>query len=233
MIRFPAGESSTSIPGSSGIGIGVGLLGLRQPQAAVAPREERRGDLGEVPLHGVEGLREPAVDRFGQLVAELAQLVEGALEILALRAQLGQPLLLARVLLLRERVDAAELIAAALQPVELLHQLVARPFGRLRRRSLLEATLRFGPLRLEPRVLDVDSGDALRRIGQCAPELDLAAAESAQLRSELARADGSPVGLLEQRCLETLGGAHRSAQHLDQGCAGSDERGVGQSRRRP
>ena len=64
------------------------LLGLGQPQPPVAAREERRGDLGEVPLHGVERLGEPPVDGLGQLVAQLAQLVERALEVLALRAQL-------------------------------------------------------------------------------------------------------------------------------------------------
>ena len=42
------------------------LLRLGQAQPALAAGEERRGDLGEVLLHGVEGLLEAALDRLGR-----------------------------------------------------------------------------------------------------------------------------------------------------------------------
>ena len=198
MIFLPAGRELDLDPRLVAL-----LLGLGQPQAAVAAREERRGDLGEVPLHGVEGLGEAPVDRLGQLVAQLAQLVERALEVLALRAQLRQALLLLRVLLLRERVDAAELLAPPLEPVELLGQLLACPVCRLGA-GRVEPPLRLGALRLEPRDLDVDARDPLRRLRVLAPQLDLPAAERAQLGCELAGADGAAVRLREQRRLEPL-----------------------------
>ena len=69
--------------------------GLGEPQAALAAGEERRRDLGEVALHRVEGLVEPALDRLGQLGAQLLELGEALLEILALRRELLEARLLA------------------------------------------------------------------------------------------------------------------------------------------
>src|SRR5438309_4197285 len=47
------------------------VLGVRQAQAPLAAREERRRDLFEIPLHGVEGLGEAPLDRLRQLRAQL------------------------------------------------------------------------------------------------------------------------------------------------------------------
>src|SRR5207302_587579 len=97
------------------LGVVAVALRLGQPQATFAAGEERARDLREVAFDGRERLREAPLDRFRQLAAELVQLGERALEVGALRPQLIAVLLLARVLLLRERVDAAERLAAALQ----------------------------------------------------------------------------------------------------------------------
>src|SRR5207253_993037 len=86
---------------------------LCQSQATLPAGEERARDLREVAFHGRERLREAALDRLRQLAAELVELGERALEVAALRPQLLEVLILALVLLLRERVDAAERLEAA------------------------------------------------------------------------------------------------------------------------
>src|SRR5439155_25305487 len=170
--------------------------------------EERLADLGEVPLDGVERLREAPLDRLGELIAEPLQLLERPLEVLALRAQLVQALLLAGVLLLGERVDPAELHSATLQPLELFGQLLASPFRRLRSR-VVEPPGRLVALGLEPGDLDVDSRNALRGLRERAAELDLSTAERPQFRRQLGRAERAAVGILEERRLEALGRPHR------------------------
>src|SRR4029079_14348248 len=57
-------------------GLAVVLLGLGERQPSLPAREERRRDLGEVLRDRREGLREPRLDRFGQLGAEALELVE-------------------------------------------------------------------------------------------------------------------------------------------------------------
>ena len=79
----------------------------------MASREERRRDLLEVPADGVERLGEAALDGAVEVVPQLGELVEAALEILSLRGQLREGLLLALVLLGGERIDASELLASA------------------------------------------------------------------------------------------------------------------------
>ena len=86
--------------------------------------EERAGHLGEMVLDRGVGLLEEPLDRGGQVVAELRQLLERALEILALRRELLEALLLARVLLRRERVHLAERLAPALEALDLRPELV-------------------------------------------------------------------------------------------------------------
>src|SRR5262249_56328662 len=100
---------------------------VRQPQPAVAAREQGRGDLREVPLDGLERLGEAAVDRLRELVPELGQLLQRPLQILALHPQLAETGLLRRVFLLRERVDAAQLLAPPLASLQLLPQLRPLP----------------------------------------------------------------------------------------------------------
>ena len=80
---------------------------LGKPQPPVTAGEERRGDLLEVRADRRESLVEAALDRLGELGAQLLELLQARLEILALLGQLGEALLLAVVLLLGERVDLA------------------------------------------------------------------------------------------------------------------------------
>ena len=108
-------------------------------------------------LHRVEGLGEAALDRLRQLGAQLLELGEALLEILALRRELLEPRLLGVVLLLRERVDLAERLAAALEPLRALGELVAVvAFGALVGAGVLEAAARLVGLGLDARDLDVD-----------------------------------------------------------------------------
>ena len=62
-----------------------------------------------------EGLLEAALDRLGQLGAQLLELLQARLEVGALLGQLGQALLLTVVLLLGQRVDLPERLASVLQ----------------------------------------------------------------------------------------------------------------------
>ncbi len=135
------------------------VLGHGQLEPALAAGEERRRDLVEVALHRVEGLGEPRLDRLLQLGAELLELREALLEVGALRCELVEPRLLGVVLLLRERVHLAERLAAALEPVDPLGELVAVvALGGLVGIRVLEAAARFVGLRLDPGDLDVDRG---------------------------------------------------------------------------
>src|SRR4029079_13402875 len=59
----------------------LAVLAIGQAQAAFAAREERGGDLGEVRADRREGLVEAALDRLGQLRAQLLQLVEARFEV--------------------------------------------------------------------------------------------------------------------------------------------------------
>src|SRR5205823_6270185 len=82
------------------------------------------GDLGKVALHRIERLVEPALDSLRQLGAQLLELGEALLEILALRRELLEARLLDVVLLLCEWVDLAERLAAALEALRPLGELV-------------------------------------------------------------------------------------------------------------
>src|SRR2546423_1892827 len=126
---------------------------------------------------GGEGLVEAALDGLGQLGAQLLELLQARLEIGPLVDQLGQPLLLALVLLLGQRVHLAERLAA--------------PFGASGPAGVLAAVAALGgvgagPLEpppglarlgLEPRALDVDSRAPLACLGGLAARLGLRPAE--------------------------------------------------------
>src|SRR4029077_10314089 len=109
----------------SGLGLLVVFRGVGQLEAALASREERGRDLGEVPLHRVERLREAPLDRLRQLCAQLLELLEALLEVLPLRRELLEPRLLRVVLLLRERFHGAERVAPPLEPLGGLGERVA------------------------------------------------------------------------------------------------------------
>src|SRR5262249_52036876 len=99
-------------------GLALFVLRLGQPQPALTAREERGGNLGEVRLHGSEGAGEALRTRAPQVVAQLLEFFRARLQVGALPRQLGEPLLLLVVLLLRERVHLSERVAAALEPFD-------------------------------------------------------------------------------------------------------------------
>ena len=170
-------------------------LGLGQAQAPLAAGEERRRNLLEVVADGAERLLEAALDGLGQLVAQVLELLQALLEVGALVAELGEPLLLALVLLLRERVDAAEGLASALEARELLGELLGIvALGRLGAR-LLDPALELLRLGRERRQLDVDRRGSLTGLGGGPAQLGLLRAELAQLLAELP----SPAGLSRRR----------------------------------
>src|SRR5215218_9119658 len=90
----------------------------------MAARKERRGNFLEVRAHRGEGLVEAPLDRLGKLDPQLLELLQARLEVGALIGQLCQALLLALVLLLRERVDLAERFPAALEPLDTRRELL-------------------------------------------------------------------------------------------------------------
>ena len=146
----------------------------------------------EVLLDRREGLGEARLDRRRQLVAQLLELVEALLQVGALDGELLEALLLGVVLLLRERVDLAELLAALLVARELLRELVAVvALGRLGP-GRLEAAPRLVALRVGPRELDVDRGELLAGSRRRLAQLDLLGAEPAQRRRR-ARWCGRPA----------------------------------------
>src|SRR5207247_6286162 len=103
----------------------VVVLGLGEAQVALAAREDGRRHVGEMAADGVERLGEAPFDRLRQLVAQLLELGEARLEIRPLGDELLEALLLGLVLLVRERVDLAERLAAALEPLGCGNELLA------------------------------------------------------------------------------------------------------------
>ena len=185
----------------------------------MAAGEERRRDLFEMRADRGEGLVEAPLDCLGELRAQLLELLEARLEILALLGELGQALLLAVVLLLGERIDLAESLAAALQTLDPGGELLAVVALRRLGSCLLEPPARLARLGLQPRALDVDSARALAGLGGHAAHIGLLSAQPPQLGGELpglrgARVHPGPEGRLEpldrlrrarQRGCKTLG----------------------------
>ena len=186
-------------------------------------------------LHRVEGLGETPLDRLGQLGAELLELGEARLEILALRRELVEPRALGVVLLLRERVHLAERLAAALEALRALGELVAVvALGALVGARMLEAAARLVGLGFDARDLDVDRGHGLRGARQRLAQLDLGRAEPAQLVAELARACAARVDVRAKRRFEARsrfgGGGERRVEPL---CPGEHTRELMRTRAPP
>ena len=185
-------------------GLAALLLGLDEPEPALAAREERRGDVLEVLGDRMEGVCEPPLDGLRELVAQVGELLQALLEILPLHLELGEPLLLGLVLLLRERIDLAELDPPLLEPLGARRELVALvSLGRVGG-GLLEPAAGVGRLRLDPGQLDLDLRRPLRGLLGAPAELDLGGAELAQRCSQLARAGGARVDAGAERRLEAL-----------------------------
>jgi hypothetical protein len=92
---------------------------LDEPEAPAAAREEVRHDVLEVARGGLEGLLEALADAAVGLLDEALELGQGGLEVGALRLELLDVLDGLLVLLLGERVDRSELLAAAGEAVDL------------------------------------------------------------------------------------------------------------------
>ena len=153
---MPAGVISISTPSlSSGpsLGLLLVLVGLRrlglgaaehraragvlahEPQAAAAAREQVADDLLEVRGRRGEGLLEGLLDAAVGVADQALELAQRGLEVLALAFELLDVLERLLVLLLRERVDRAELLAAALEALDAGGERVALAVGeRLGRR---------------------------------------------------------------------------------------------------
>ena len=207
---------------------------LGQPQATLASREQCLRDLLEVRSDGVERLREPPLDRLVELVPELRELLETLFQVLSLRLQVGEVLLLALVLLGRERVDPSELLAAAakaLDPVE--DRLAVVALGRLRAGGL-EPAERLAALGFEAGELDIDCARPRRDLGRVAPDLRLGGSEPSELVGELSGARGTRVGPGAKRRLRAAGdaggGRERRVEPLGHGDQ-PPERGVVDDRR--
>ena len=158
-----------------------------------------------------ERLGEACLDGPGQVVAELLELVQALLEILALRRQLLQALLLGVVLLFRERVHLPERLAAPFATHQALGQLVAvLALGGLRvRRS--QPPPRLVCLGTHARQLDIDRADPFARLARAGAQLHLFGAQTPQLGAELGRASRLRLGTLPHRRLVALDADRKSA----------------------
>ena len=181
----------------------------------------------EVLAGGLEGLLEGRGDLAVGLADQLRELVERLLEVLALRLELGDVALRVLVLALGERVDGAELLAAADQPLDrgtdrgpLL--LVERL--RLRRRVEVEAGEDPLPLRLsllaavaQARCPDLGLGDALADEPELAVELGLDPRAFAKLERQLVARPSADDALLDGRGAGADGVPGRSEGRAESG----------------
>ena len=234
-MRLPAGRSSTSTPGLELVALVV-LTRLDEAQPALAAGEQRRRHLLEVAGDGLERLVEAPLHRLGELVAKLRDLRQRRLEILPLRRELLEPLLLLLVLLLGERIHLAERLAAGIEPLGPRRELgaVVTLCG-LVGACLVEAALRLLGLGVEARELDLDCGCPLVRLVGPLPHLDLGGAEPSQLLPEpggafCTRIDAGADGCFEPGG-ELPGAVEPGTQHID----GVEQAGqhVGIERRAP
>src|SRR5262249_38667601 len=153
-------------------GLAVLLVGLGQSQPALPAGEEAFDDLREVQLDGGEGLLEALLDGLGEVTAKGLELGEAALEVFSLGRELVEALLLGLGLLLREGVHLAELLPAALEPVELRGEAGAVvALGGLGAGGV-EAALRLVALGVDARELDVERTRALGARGQVRAKLN-------------------------------------------------------------
>ena len=183
MIRFPAGRSSTSTPGSPPSSSASTSRSRPSP-----PGNSVRRDLLEVLRDRRERLGEAALDRRRELGAELLELLEALLEILALRPQVVEALLLGVVLLSRERIDLTERGATYLEPFDAARKLVAiLSLGRLDVARRLETPRSVCDVGVDPRDLDLGCGHGRARLLELAPQIHLGGSERPELLAELAR----------------------------------------------
>src|SRR5262249_51593518 len=128
-----AGRAQPDLDSRLGVLVLALQLGLGQLQQSLAAGEERRRDLGDRPLDRLEGGVEARIDRVREPRAQVLELGEALLEILALLDELCEPLLLTLVLLLGERVHLADGLEPALRARQLLDHRLTRLVARLDR----------------------------------------------------------------------------------------------------
>ena len=200
-------------PSCSGSGAGSRVVGAaedraragvlaHEPQVAATAREEMADDLLEVLRRGGEGLLEGLLDAAVRVADQLLELPERGLQVVALAFELLDVLECLLVLLLRERVDRAELVAAALQALDAGEQrptLVVgqRLLGRLGLQAELgreAGELLLGGLRVvaRPLRLDLAARDLLAALLEPLVDARLLGRALAQLGGELVR--GGAVG---------------------------------------
>src|SRR6516162_9831100 len=134
--------------------------------------------------------------------------------------------LLVLVLLLGERIDPAERLAAALEPDELHLQLLAPALDRLGARGG-QASPGLGRLRLQPRQLHLDRRRALAGRRRRVAEVGLGGAQSTELGRELAGAARLAPRLAFERSLEPARGSTRRVEHCAKSLRERDEPRVG------
>src|SRR5262249_11737275 len=153
-------------------------------------------------------LLEAPLDRLGQLPAKSLELCEAPLEVGALHQELVEALLLGLVLLLRERVHLAELLAAQLEPLKARRELRTVVALRGLPACGLQTPLGFVALGLDARELDIEGARALGAGRDEAAELDLLGAETPQRRAEPCRPGRIRIDPLAKSRLD-LGGLDR------------------------
>ena len=200
MTRLPAGRSSTSMPGSRPRLV----LGLGQPQPALAAGEEasrRPRRSAAATAANVSAKRRSTVSVSSRRSFSSSSRLRSRSA--RCDGELVEPLLLGLVLLLRERVHLAELLAAALEPLERVGELVAVvALGGLGARGL-EPAPRLVALGLDARELDVDRRQPLGGGGRRAPRSSTSSAPSrrSSAPSSAVRAASASTAPA-QRCLE-------------------------------
>ena len=234
-MRLPAGRSSTSTPASSSLPSSSSTR-LDETQAALAAGEQRRRHLLEVARDGLERLVEAPLHGLGELVAKLRDLRQRRLEILPLRRELLEPLLLLLVLLLGQRIHLAERLAAGIEPLRPRRELGAVvALGGLVGACLVEAALRLLRLGVETRELDLDCGCPLRCLVGPLPHLDLGGTEPSQLLPEPGGAFCTRIDASADGCFEPGGELPGAVEPGTQDSDGVEQAGqhVGIERRAP
>ena len=186
-----------------------------EPQRAAAAREEVADDLLEVLGRGLERLLERLLDAAVGVPDQAGELAQRGLQVVALALELLDVLQRLLVLLLGQRVDRAELLAAALQAldpgVELRALAVRRAAPRTARAARPSFVARrlssaFGVLRVVARLLraDLAAGDLLAVLLDAGVDARLLGRALAQLGGELL-AGGAVGGQLGLEDLEPDG----------------------------
>ena len=145
------------------------------------------------------------------------------------------------MLLLRERVDLPERLAAAAEPLERLLERLAILAGGRRRARGVEPTACVLRVGVEACELDVDRSRALACFAECATQLRLDPGKPAQLRGELSRPHTSRIRPSAERRLQQRGrvrgvredvgdAPRRSGETLEQGFRHARHRRPGSDR---